>query len=155
MVFDLGDPPLHISLPGVPEPMETQIQPSMLDIMQAYYAYSYESADHLLFVMLLQTSYAQHIHPDLNLITDQTIRDLESHGALKVKYTSSSSEVEKKKGVKQKGTLDMKGEAMDFTATIISDVSNVWKVIVCTKVGEASATKAGQAVVSSMTFKGK
>ncbi|MBK9982050.1 MAG: hypothetical protein IPP15_06415 [Saprospiraceae bacterium] len=151
--FSLGSPSLSIRLPGKPEPMETRIQPSMLEIIMAYYAYAYVDSVRGITVMLLQTSYAQHIHPDMAIISDQTIRELESRGALSVKYKTKTINIEGKKGIRQKGTLVSKGDEMDFTSSILQEGTNVWKVIIYTRVGDAVAAQTAQAIMDSITFK--
>ena len=152
-VFSLGSPPLYLNLPGVPEPMETQIQPSMLEVMKAYYAFRYDDDMKGIKVMLLQTSYAQHIHPDFTIISDQTIRELSTRGALDIIYETTSIEIEGKKGIRQRGTLVIKGETMDFTTTILNEETHVWKVIIFERMGDAEANQAGQFILESITFK--
>ncbi len=152
-VFELGVPTLYIKLPGKPEPMETRIQPSMLDIIMAYYAYNYEDTDKGIVIMLLATSYAQQIHPDFTIISDQTIRDIESRGALSVKYKTTSINIEGKKGIRQKGTLVSKGDNMDFTSTILQLGNNVWKVIIYARTGDEDALRTSKAIMDSITFK--
>lgn len=153
--FSLGSPSLFIRLPGKPEPMETRIQPSMLEIIMAYYAYMYEDSVRGITVMLLQTSYAQHIHPDFSIVSDQTIRELESRGALSIKYKTKTIDIEGKKGIRQKGTLVYKGESMDFISTILEEGTNVWKIITYARTGDAIANQTAQAVINSITFKGQ
>ncbi|MGB4846594.1 MAG: hypothetical protein WBP41_01680 [Saprospiraceae bacterium] len=153
--FELGLPSLYIKLPGKPEPMETRIQPSMLDIIMAYYAYDYKDLDKGIVIMLLATSYAQQIHPDFTIISDQTIRELESRGALSVKYKTTSINVEGKKGIRQKGTLVSKSDNMDFTTTILQQGNNVWKVIIYARTGDADAKQTAEAIMDSITFKEK
>lgn len=151
--FSLGSPSLSIKLPGAAEPMETQIQPSMLDIIQAYYAYDYSDTTHGIFVMLIQTTYANHIHPDFAIIADQTIRDMTSHGALNIHYKTQGTEIEKKKGFRQQGTLEHHGDKMDFTTTVLLDGAHVWKVIVYARTGDAIAKHTAQIINTSMSFK--
>ncbi|MEO6131527.1 MAG: hypothetical protein ABIQ02_06740 [Saprospiraceae bacterium] len=153
--FSLGEAPLNIQLPAEPEPMETQIQPSMLQIIQAYYAYEYESPKNDVLVMLVAISYAQQIHPGLPIISDQAVLEMESRGALNVKYKTSSLDIEGKKGVRQKGTLEMKGDKMDFTTTILEEGTNVWNVTIYSKCGDAAAKKTGESILNSMTFNPK
>ncbi|HZV70778.1 MAG TPA: hypothetical protein VFG10_14585 [Saprospiraceae bacterium] len=151
--FSLGSPPLRLSLPGVPIAMETQIQPSLLEVMRAYYAYEYEDSINGISVMLLQTTYAQHIHPDFTIISDQTIRDLTSRGAVNIKYQTSSIETEGKKGFRQEGTLIFKGNAMDFTTNIVNEGSNVWKVIILERTDNADTKRTTHSILDSITFK--
>ncbi len=151
--FALGSPALSIRLPGEPEPMETMIQPSMLEIIMAYYAYEFEDSVKGIKVMLLQTGYAQHIHPDFTIISDQTIRDLESKGAMSIKFKTKSIDIEGRKGIRQKGTLMSKGDNLDFTCTILQKGPYVWKVIIYARTGDAEANQTAQAIMNSITFK--
>jgi len=151
--FSLGSPPLHLRLPGVPSALETQIQPSMLEVMRAYYAYEYEDSVNGIAVMLLQTTYAQHIHPDFTIISDQTIRDLTTRGALNIKYQTSSIETEGKKGFRQQGTLVFKGNTMDFTTNIVNEGANVWKIIILERTDDDNAKRITRTILDSITFK--
>lgn len=151
--FSLGSPTLSIRLPGNPEPLETRIQPSMLEIIAAYYAYAYIDSVRDITVMLLQTSYAQHIHPDMSIVSDQTIRELESRGALSIKYKTKAINIEGKKGIRQKGTLVSNGDSMDFTSSILQEENNVWKIIIYSRAGDAIAAQTTQAILNSISFK--
>lgn len=151
--FALGSPPLSVRLPAIPQPMETRIQPSLLEIMMAYYAYIFEDSVKGITVMLLQTTYAQHIHPDMTIISDQTIRDLESRGSLSIKYKTKSIDIEGRKGIRQEGTLMSNGDHLDFTSTILQEGPYVWKVIIYARTGDTEASQTVQAVMNSITFK--
>lgn len=151
--FALGSPPLSIRLPGEPEPMETRIEPSMLEIIMAYYAYAFRDSVKGIKVMLLQTTYAEQIHPDFTIISDQTIRELESKGAQSIKYSTNSIDIEGRKGFRQKGTLVSNGDNLDFTTTILQKGPYVWKVIIYTRIGDAEAIQTAQAIMNSITFK--
>lgn len=151
-VFTFGSPSLSLTLPDIPQPMETAIPSSMIDVMKAYYAYTYEDYSKGFGVMMVEISYIKKYHPKLSAVSDQAIHDLEALGAENIMYTTSKLDIDGIKGLRQKGTLRSKGSGMDFTSTILSDGSDVWKIIIYARTGDAEAGQLANSILTSITF---
>lgn len=151
--FSFGDPEMKIHLPGTPQPKETLIEPSLLQVIQGYFAYGYENLPAGISVMLYHVSYAEGIRPDLDIVGDQAIRELEATGALQVKYKTSTIHIDGKQGIRQAGTLEDNGNHMQFSSTIVSESNKVWKVIIYVKSGDPKGNEIMKTILDSISFK--
>ncbi len=153
--FSFGTPVMTVHLPGAPQPKETLIEPSLLQVIQSYLAYGYENIPAGISVMLYHISYAEGIRPDLDIVGDQAIRELEASGALQVKYKTSTIHIGGKQGIRQSGTLEDNGNHMQFTSTIVSEDNKVWKVIIYMKSGDPKGNEIMKTILDSISFKEK
>lgn len=153
--FSFGSPELTIFLPRIPEPLETMVQPSMLEIIQSFYGYGCEDRPTDTGVMLFHIGYAAEIRPDFSILGDQTIRELEIRGASYIKYTTASIRIGNRKGIRQSGSLEFKGIPKEFSATILTEGSKVWKIIIYIEAGDQKGQQMEKAILDSIAFKEK
>ena len=131
------------------------VQPTMLEIIESFYGYGFKDQPTGVGVMLFHIGYAAEIHPDFSILGDQTIRELEIRGASYIKYTTSSIRIGGRKGIRQSGTLEFKGIQNEFSATILSEGSKVWKIIIYIETGDQKGKQIEKAILDSIAFKGK
>jgi hypothetical protein len=152
-LFPLGDPALHINLPGEVTPMETSVPWDLINRLERFDTYRFYHADGKVVAIFKFIEYNAPIEESADTLMEKEIADvMTTIKAEQILHAEKSIQVKKIPGQKATGSFMLKNQHWVFEDVLLHKGPSMWQVWVAAEESDPAYVKTMNKVVKSIKF---